>query len=364
MPSDCAAASCVHGVVHPPCSQTLTHWLFWVLLGVIIITAIWSAMYLNKAMMVFGNTETIPVYYCTFTIASIIGGALIYDELAGIGALRGVGFGCGIFLAFSGVALLMSGRGRRVAKKGSRIETVDAGDGDGDDAAAEEGRPPSALSPSRLARALTALENSPAKILNSLDALGEPVLGSRPGSPSSRRHQPGGMPTVEISFRELHNEEKLDALVDDNQKSVVDSVVVGGPFLFAQASSSSLLASDRKEALLQVQSANYPGSLVEARRLHRKRRLDERTLLSALGERAVNAFSALLMREEKSRTGKQGDGKGGEGEGGGPPGPGEVSAASHAAQQIELAGEEPATPAAAPATPAAAPGAVVSVAVE
>ena len=41
VPTDCAAASCSHGVVHPPCTQTISHYLFWVLLLVIIITAVW-----------------------------------------------------------------------------------------------------------------------------------------------------------------------------------------------------------------------------------------------------------------------------------------------------------------------------------
>ena len=31
VPADCAAASCVHGVIHPPCTMTLGHYLFWVL---------------------------------------------------------------------------------------------------------------------------------------------------------------------------------------------------------------------------------------------------------------------------------------------------------------------------------------------
>ena len=50
--ADCAGSECVHGVWHGPCSQTVAHWLFWVLLLTIIITASWSALYLNKAMQV------------------------------------------------------------------------------------------------------------------------------------------------------------------------------------------------------------------------------------------------------------------------------------------------------------------------
>ena len=96
IPTDCAASFCVHGVVHEPCSQTIGHWFFYLLIVIIAVTAVWSAMYLNKAMMVYGNTEVVPVYYCTFTVASIIGGALIYDELGNLTALTAVGFVGGI----------------------------------------------------------------------------------------------------------------------------------------------------------------------------------------------------------------------------------------------------------------------------
>ena len=39
------------------CLLTIFSWLFWMLLLVIIVTAVWSAFFLNKAMMYYGNTE-------------------------------------------------------------------------------------------------------------------------------------------------------------------------------------------------------------------------------------------------------------------------------------------------------------------
>ena len=47
---------------------------------IIIVTAIWSTFYLNKAMQHFGNNEVVPVYYTTFTLASVSAGALVYSE--------------------------------------------------------------------------------------------------------------------------------------------------------------------------------------------------------------------------------------------------------------------------------------------
>lgn len=140
IPADCSSRHCVDGVVREACSQTIAHWFFWVLLAIIAVTAIWSAFYLNRAMQVFGNTETVPVYYCTFTTMSILGGAMVYNEFAKI-ELWGVNaelFTCfmhedvpcngslalflfGIALAFGGVMLITSGRGHKEVADGGEV---------------------------------------------------------------------------------------------------------------------------------------------------------------------------------------------------------------------------------------------------
>ena len=64
------------------CRSTTTisnsHPFLQVLIIVILVTAIWSALYLNKCMMCFGNTQVVPFYYCTFTTLSILGGGVVY----------------------------------------------------------------------------------------------------------------------------------------------------------------------------------------------------------------------------------------------------------------------------------------------
>ncbi len=107
---DCALPSCVDGYITPPCMQTVGSWLFWLLFIVIVVTAIWSAMYLQKAMMLFGNTEVVPVYYCTFTLLSIIGGAVVYNEFASVKPLGFALFAVGVVVAISGVLMICSGR--------------------------------------------------------------------------------------------------------------------------------------------------------------------------------------------------------------------------------------------------------------
>mmetsp|Transcript_6965 Transcript_6965/g.22867 ORF Transcript_6965/g.22867 Transcript_6965/m.22867 type:complete len:297 (+) Transcript_6965:64-954(+) len=47
-------------------------------LSLVIVTAIWSTFYLNKAMILYRNSEVVPVYFTSFTLASIGAGALVY----------------------------------------------------------------------------------------------------------------------------------------------------------------------------------------------------------------------------------------------------------------------------------------------
>ena len=76
----------------------------------ILVTAIWSALYLNKCMMCFGNTQVVPFYYCTFTTLSILGGGVVYKEFDVMTWQQGLMFGFGIVLAFSGVYLICANR--------------------------------------------------------------------------------------------------------------------------------------------------------------------------------------------------------------------------------------------------------------
>lgn len=112
VPDDCFSGleHCFHGEVHHACSQTLGTWMFWVLIIVILVTAIWSALYLNKCMMCFGNTQVVPFYYCTFTTLSILGGGVVYKEFDVMTWQQGLMFGFGIVLAFSGVYLICANR--------------------------------------------------------------------------------------------------------------------------------------------------------------------------------------------------------------------------------------------------------------
>jgi hypothetical protein len=59
---------------------------------------------------VYGNTEVVPVYYCTFTLASIVGGAVVYNEFKCLTPFKGTLFISGTFCALFGVWLITSNR--------------------------------------------------------------------------------------------------------------------------------------------------------------------------------------------------------------------------------------------------------------
>jgi uncharacterized membrane protein len=107
LPADCARAHCVHGVVHPPCSQTVLHWLFWGLLGIIALTGVWSEYYRVLATNHFDNTQVLPVYQCFFTICSVLGGMLVYNEFKSVTSQQAITFACGCALSIGGVLVLL-----------------------------------------------------------------------------------------------------------------------------------------------------------------------------------------------------------------------------------------------------------------
>ena len=119
----CAAISSATVVASRAFSSMLTdalangHWLELVhpislsSLVVIAFTAVASTAYLNKAMMHFGNNEVVPVYYTTFTLASVGAGAVVYSEFSCLDVVHTVLFMFGCLFTFAGVYLVASGRG-------------------------------------------------------------------------------------------------------------------------------------------------------------------------------------------------------------------------------------------------------------
>ncbi|KAJ4423977.1 hypothetical protein N0V82_001406 [Gnomoniopsis sp. IMI 355080] len=84
----------------------VTYVLVFILLG----TAIMQVRYVNKALQRFDSTQVIPIQFVVFTLCVIIGSAVLYRDFERTTADRAVKFIGGCFLTFFGVFLITSGR--------------------------------------------------------------------------------------------------------------------------------------------------------------------------------------------------------------------------------------------------------------
>ncbi|KHJ33487.1 putative duf803 domain membrane protein [Erysiphe necator] len=82
----------------------------YMLILVLIGTAVLQVRYLNKALQQFDSTQVIPVQYLTFTLSVIIGSTILYRDMDKISVENAVKFMGGCLLAFLGVWLITSGR--------------------------------------------------------------------------------------------------------------------------------------------------------------------------------------------------------------------------------------------------------------
>lgn len=84
----------------------VTYVLIIILLG----TAIMQVRYVNKALQRFDSTQVIPIQFVSFTLCVIIGSAVLYRDFERTTGEQAVKFIGGCFLTFFGVFLITSGR--------------------------------------------------------------------------------------------------------------------------------------------------------------------------------------------------------------------------------------------------------------
>jgi drug/metabolite transporter (DMT)-like permease len=85
-------------------------WITYALLVVMLLTAMYQVKYLNQAMAHFGTSQVVPVYYVLFTLASVLGGIIMYREFTTMLASQIVAFFGSICITFIGVYLVTSDR--------------------------------------------------------------------------------------------------------------------------------------------------------------------------------------------------------------------------------------------------------------
>lgn len=84
----------------------VTYVLIFILLG----TAIMQVRYVNKALQRFDSTQVIPIQFVSFTLCVIIGSAVLYRDFERTTSEQAIKFVGGCFLTFFGVFLITSGR--------------------------------------------------------------------------------------------------------------------------------------------------------------------------------------------------------------------------------------------------------------
>lgn len=93
--------------------RVITFPVFYLLVAILIGTAVMQIKYINRALQRFDATQVIPVQFVMFTLSVILGSAILYrdfERTSGDDAGKFIG-GCA--LTFSGVWLITSGRPRR-----------------------------------------------------------------------------------------------------------------------------------------------------------------------------------------------------------------------------------------------------------
>lgn len=88
----------------------LSPWPY-ILLVVLVGTAVFSMAYINSAMIIFGNSQVVPTYYALFTTTSVASAAFVYKEFSCMADPLQTGlFVFGIVVAMFGVFLVQYGK--------------------------------------------------------------------------------------------------------------------------------------------------------------------------------------------------------------------------------------------------------------
>ncbi|KAG9839771.1 DUF803-domain-containing protein, partial [Aureobasidium melanogenum] len=106
--------------------HVVTFPITYLLVAVLVSTAVLQIKYLNRALQHFDSTQVIPVQFVLFTLSVIIGSAILYRDFERTTTDDAVKFFAGCALTFSGVWLITSGRGK------SRQQDEEEGSEDGE----------------------------------------------------------------------------------------------------------------------------------------------------------------------------------------------------------------------------------------
>ncbi|KAJ5794651.1 Magnesium transporter NIPA [Penicillium paradoxum] len=92
--------------------HVITFPITYLLVFVLVFSALMQIRYINRALQRFDSTQVIPTQFVLFTIAVIVGSAVLYRDFESITAGRATKFVGGCLLTFLGVYFITSGRVR------------------------------------------------------------------------------------------------------------------------------------------------------------------------------------------------------------------------------------------------------------
>jgi len=93
-------------LVHAPSAPLLRTPLFYLLLAVLVSTALLQLVYLNRALQRFDSRHVIPTQFVLFTVSTIVGSSILYRDLAALSWTRCAAFVGGCACTFLGVFVL------------------------------------------------------------------------------------------------------------------------------------------------------------------------------------------------------------------------------------------------------------------
>ncbi|CZT21972.1 uncharacterized protein RCC_07840 [Ramularia collo-cygni] len=105
--------------------RVVTFPITYLLVAVLVSTAIMQIKYINRALQRFNATMVIPTQFVMFTISVIVGSAVLYRDFERQTPEDGIKFGCGCALTFFGVWCITSGRKKDGDEQDARIEEED-----------------------------------------------------------------------------------------------------------------------------------------------------------------------------------------------------------------------------------------------
>lgn len=90
--------------------EVFTFGITYLLIAILVVTAVMQIKYVNRALQHFDSTQVIPTQFCTFTVFVVAGSAILYRDFESMTAAKVGQFFGGVALTFLGVWIITSGR--------------------------------------------------------------------------------------------------------------------------------------------------------------------------------------------------------------------------------------------------------------